>query len=84
VPLEIARDDLKAIMASPSLVLLSETSRHVAVLDAVLEESRATGNLIFDARIVALCREHGVTEILTGDRDFLRFRGLKAIDPFAP
>lgn len=40
-------------------------------------ESGATGNLAFDAHIAAVCLEHGVTEILTSDRDFEGFEGLK-------
>ncbi|MDQ3034370.1 MAG: PIN domain-containing protein [Myxococcota bacterium] len=79
-----AQGDLAAIMASPSLVMLSDTERHTAVLDAVLAESGASGNLIHDAHIAALCREHGVREIVTGDRDFLRFQGLRVLNPFAP
>ena len=82
VPAEVARADLAAILASPSLCLLAETERHPAVLDAVLDESGVTGNLIHDAHIAALCREHGVSELLTGDRDFLRFRGFRVTDPF--
>jgi toxin-antitoxin system PIN domain toxin len=82
VPLETARADLASILASPSLVLLAETGRHAEVLDGVLAESRATGNLIHDAHIVALCREHGVREIVTGDADFRRFSGLTVTDPF--
>jgi predicted nucleic acid-binding protein len=39
--------------------------------------------LIHDAHIVALCLEHGVSEIITGDRDFSRFAGLKVVNPFA-
>jgi predicted nucleic acid-binding protein len=31
------------------------------------------GDLAFDAQLVAVCREHGVVEILTEDRDFARF-----------
>ena len=60
VPVETAKADPANILASPSLVLLAETARHAEVLDAVLDESRATGNLVHDAHIVALCREHGV------------------------
>ena len=39
--------------------------------------------MIHDAHIVALCLEHGVSEIITGDRDFSRFEGLKIVNPFA-
>jgi toxin-antitoxin system PIN domain toxin len=82
VPLETARADLTSILASPSLLLLGETIRHAEVLDDVLAESGATGNLVHDAHIVALCREHGVREIVTGDSDFRRFSGLTVTDPF--
>ncbi|OGQ84074.1 MAG: hypothetical protein A3F90_14895 [Deltaproteobacteria bacterium RIFCSPLOWO2_12_FULL_60_19] len=81
-PLEIALGDLKAVLDSPSLLLLTETPRHFKIMETILRDSGVTGNLIHDAHIAALCVEHGVTELLTGDRDFSRFRGLKIIDPF--
>ncbi len=40
-------------------------------------EVGAVGNLIFDAQIVALCREHGVSKLITEDRDFDRFKRLR-------
>ena len=83
VPLNIALEDLRNVLASPSLFLLAETPRHAPVLDQVLRQAGATGNLIHDAHIVALCLEHGVSELITGDRDFSRFAGLKIINPFA-
>ena len=81
-PLEVALSDLRAILGSPCVVLLSETSRHAEVLDRVVRSAGATGNLVHDAHIAALCIEHGVSELITGDRDFARFQGLKVIDPF--
>ncbi|MYF07027.1 MAG: type II toxin-antitoxin system VapC family toxin [Rhodospirillaceae bacterium] len=39
-------------------------------------EAGATGNLAFDAQIAALCRDRGVSVLLTEDRDFERFGGL--------
>ena len=36
-----------------------------------------------DAHIVTLCLEHGVSELITGDRDLSRFEGLKIMNPFA-
>ena len=41
-----------------------------------MREADARGNLVFDAQIVALCLEHGVTTVLTNDRDFERFQGI--------
>ena len=83
VPLNIALVDLKRILSSPSLFLLAETGRHASVLEQVLRQAGPTGNLIHDAHIVALCLEHGISELITGDRDLSRFAGLKIINPFA-
>ena len=62
--------------------MLSETPHHVEILDTVVSRSGVTGNLIHDAHIAALCFEHGVSEFVTGDRDFSRFAGLRILDPF--
>lgn len=82
VPTQRALEDLEQILTSPSLVLLRETDRHPEVMRLVVGESGATGNLLHDAHIAALCREHGVAEIITGDRDFSRFTGLSVTNPF--
>ena len=83
LPLAQGLSSLERLLESPSLVLLSESQRHGEVMRRVADAAGATGNLVHDAHIAALCLEHGVSEIVTGDRDFLRFRGLTAINPFA-
>lgn len=83
MPLGVALDEVRRILRSPSLVLLGETSRHTEIMERVLAESGVTGNLVHDAHIAALCIEHGVRELLTGDRDFARFSGLAVVNPFA-
>ena len=47
-----------------------------ALLLEAIREADAVGNLVFDAQIVALCRETGVSRLMTEDRDFDRFTGL--------
>jgi toxin-antitoxin system PIN domain toxin len=84
VPLARALEDVADLLSSPSLVLLSETPRHAAVLQTVLRQSGVTGNLVHDAHIAALCLEHGVAELITGDEDFRRFGQLRIINPFLP
>jgi hypothetical protein len=74
--------DLQHILASPSLVLLGETTRHPEVMAAVVEASGASGNLVHDAHIASLCIEHGVSELVTGDRDFARFPQVRIYNPF--
>lgn len=82
MPGELALRDLRNILASPSLVLLGETERHVDVMASLVESAGATGNLVHDAHIAALCIEHGVSELVTGDRDFARFPQVRMFNPF--
>lgn len=49
----------------------------------MLDDSDARGNLA-DAHVAALVVEHGITELLTADRDFGRFPGVRTRDPFRP
>jgi len=81
-PVQVALADLGAILESPSLMLLSETPRHAQVMTALIGHSGVTGNLMHDAYIAALCMEHGVAELVTGDRDFSRFPSLNIVNPF--
>ena len=83
IPLERALSSIGRLLESPSLVLLSETHRHKEVMERVVRAAGAAGNLVHDAHIAALCLEHGVSEIITGDRDFTRFDGLSVINPFS-
>lgn len=84
MPPAAARRDLQALLASPSLVLLSEGDRHAEVLDGLLATSGATGALVDAARVAALCREHGVSQLFSADLDLLRFAGLAVTNPFLP
>ncbi len=55
--------------------MLKPGPRFTPLLLEAIREADATGNLVFDAQIVALCRESGARSLLTEDRDFARFRG---------
>lgn len=72
---------VQAWMASPSLVLLGETAAHWTELKAMLTAGRVQGGMVHDARIAALCRQHGVRELWSADRDFGRFPALKVRNP---
>ena len=80
-PLAAAVAQVEAWLESPSLVLLSEAGDHWSILQRIINASKATGPLVHDARIAALCLSHGVKELLTADRDFGRFRDLKTRNP---
>lgn len=82
MPLPRALEVVEALLQAPAVVVLSETERHGDIVLAVLRQAGVTGNLVHDAHIAALCLEHGVSELLTVDRDFSRFHGLRVRNPF--
>ena len=81
--LELALEDLSSLLGSPSVVLLGEGRAHFRQLRKAVSDARVFGNLVHDAHIATLCLEHGVTELLTRDRDFSRFGSLATRDPFS-
>jgi toxin-antitoxin system PIN domain toxin len=74
-----AREALGRVVRSPSLMVLMPGDRYWPLLVEAASEAEATGNLAFDAQLVALCREAGVTALLTEDRDFDRFHGFRTL-----
>ncbi len=72
-----ACEAVSSLLAAPSLGLLRPGPDYAQLLLEAIREVNAVGNLVFDAQIVALCREHGVSRLLTEDRDFDRFKGLR-------
>lgn len=72
-----ACDALDRILESPSLRILNPGERFWAMLADAVREADAAGNLVFDAQVAALCRESGVSALLTEDRDFARFPRLR-------
>ena len=80
-PLSRALDQVDAWLESPTLALLVESQAHWETLRTLLEAGRVCGAQVHDARIIALCRQHGVRELWSADRDFGRFAGLKVVNP---
>lgn len=68
-----ACEALCRILESPSLTVLYPGPAYPELLTEAVCEAEAVGNLVFDAQIVALCREWGAAALLTEDRDFDRF-----------
>lgn len=74
-----AMAQIAALLASPSAHLLLPGPRYLRLLEQALSDSSASGNLVFDAQIAALCRESGASALLTEDRDFARFPDLRVL-----
>jgi len=80
-PLNEALTQVLEWTRSPSLALLAETQSYWEILHRILGSSRVTGPQVHDARIVALCLQHAVTELWSADRDFNLFADLKVTNP---
>jgi hypothetical protein len=80
-PLEMALNQVAAWMESPGLILLAEDGNYWPQLQAILQIGRIAGPQVHDARIATLCRQHGVAELWTADRDFSRFPLIKTRNP---
>ena len=80
-PLERAIDQVEAWLESPSLVVLAESADYWPLLRSTLQTGRISGPQVHDARVVALCQQHGVSKLWTADRDFGRFPGLSIRNP---
>ena len=75
-PLDRALDQVDAWLESPTLAVLAESGGHWLSL-----RGRVVGPQVHDARVAALCRQHGVRELWSADRDFSRFAGLRVANP---
>ena len=80
-PLPSALDQVAAWLEAPTLVLLAESEPYWTEFRTLVTAGRITGARIHDARIAALCRQHGVNELWSADRDFNRFSDLKVVNP---
>jgi uncharacterized protein len=72
---------IEAWMASDKMKLLGEGQNHFHTLKELAIAGKVQSAKIHDARIAAICLQHGVTELWTADRDFSRFPKLKTRNP---
>lgn len=77
--LQEALGALDGLLQSPSVRVLIPGPQYAALFRDALQAADARGNLVFDAQIAAVCRENGATRLLTLDRDFARFPGLRIV-----
>ena len=66
--------------ANPNVLPLNPGSRHLLILEDLLEAAGVGGNLVTDAHIAALAIEYQA-EVHSNDSDFARFPGLRWRNP---
>lgn len=67
-------------LARPNVRVIEAGERFWEVLPGQIVEAQVSGPLVSDAALAALAIEHGAA-MVSVDRDFRRFRGLRLIDP---
>lgn len=80
---DVARANVSGLLSRPHVRTPAEGERFWQAYEETVAGDPVRGNLVPDAHIVALMREHGVGTIWTADRDFRRFPGITVEDPYA-
>lgn len=80
-PLKVAVEQVDAWFESPSLHMLAESGDYWQELKTAITTAKIVGPQVHDARIAALCAQHGVRELWSADRDFNRFPNLAVTNP---
>ncbi len=63
-------------LAQPRALVVNPGARHAGILGRLLMSAGSGGNLTTDAHLAAVAVEHGAA-IVTYDRDFARFEGVR-------
>jgi uncharacterized protein len=80
--LEQAFDVLEFWLERPAAIVLHPSERHSSLLRGLLGGVGTAANLVNDAHLATLAVEHGA-EIVSFDRDFERFEGVRVTVPAA-
>jgi uncharacterized protein len=73
--------NVEALLALPRVRAISEEDRFLDVYREVTGSGAVRGNLVPDAHLAALLRQHGIRRLYTADADFRRFDFLEARNP---
>lgn len=74
-PREDAFEFVEAVSAQPNHLAVSVGPQHLELLREICDQSDATGDLVPGAVIATIAAEHAC-EVITFDRDFLRFESI--------
>lgn len=80
-PQDVAFKAIESWQNSRSLRFLHEGPGYLERLEKLCVNAKISGGRVHDARIAALCLNHGVAELWTADRDFSKFPELKTYNP---
>ena len=78
-----AMANIETLLSLPHTRCLSEEEGFWNIYRELTADVPTRGNLVRDAHLAALLRQHGVRKLYTHDRDFLKFAFLDVRDPVA-
>lgn len=78
-----AMANIETLLNLPHVRFLSEEEGFWDVYRATTSEVPTRGNLVPDAHLAALLRQHGIKTLYTHDRDFLKFSFPDVRDPLS-
>jgi hypothetical protein len=82
LPPDQALNNIESILSLPHVRVLSEDEGFLSIYREVASRFPVRGNLVPDAHLAALLRQHGVRRLYTNDGDFKKFDFLDVRDPF--
>lgn len=77
-----AAQNIQGLLVLPHVRTLGEDEGFWDVYRGVSGALPVRGNLVPDAHLAALLRQHGVAVLYTNDADFKRFAFLRVVNPF--
>lgn len=77
-----AAENIEQLVSQPHVRQAGEGEGFWPVYRRVADAVKPKGNLVPDAHLVALMRQHGISTIWSHDRDFRKFEGITVRDPF--
>jgi toxin-antitoxin system PIN domain toxin len=80
-PIDPAVQFAEVLRTQPNYVLVSPGPRHWSIFVGLCRSAQARGNLVPDAYLAAMAIESG-SELISTDRDYARFTGLRWRPPF--
>ena len=84
LPTDEAAANVEDLLSLPHARTAGEDEGFWKLYRATTSDVPIRGNLVRDAHLVALMRQHGITTLWTRDRDFRKFDGIQVRDPFRP
>ncbi len=78
-----AVEHVRSWIAQPNLHFVEPGSKHLSILELLLQALGVAGDMTTDAILAAIAIEHQC-ELHSNDADFTRFHGLRWMNPLAP